>query len=1018
MEKARPRPNPFPWNPVSDECTAIPKLSKPDPNSNECGRAQRVPQSLFTGSAPMRYLDSVSDDDSDVCVEETAAHALAGDVLFDAAADEYADCIGAAARARMQDGGMSGRFSRSDYIEEDLLCENVSKVELGENKLSGDEGAERDRPRPVVPWARIASTPDDDRGRFYAAELHSVRPELRFALGRILRRANAQPHRPLALNVTLLLLGEDSSLLPQESERGAGGQRARLPALAAAALQRFRDDASDVLATRDAFEALVAAREACRRWDAQEDSLFAVREGMYAWAPDMDGTLRRAAACGCMYKALSLFVECYSAGPLDSVLRSSALYVSAVLEQYCDTMLSRLEEDFEGEENRPVTGLSLLIEAEALSDDMFWLLRATESLEETRGTSSEVLDVLYRLAYRHTADQVLYKFFLASAIPYMRMIWDWMFSASCTRDGHNEFFGTVLGADIDGPEVLTSVEGPAAELGSAVNVAAYPSFLGSDLVISILRAGRARSLLGKVQPSHPLLEVAVPTFDDVFSAGSVTLSDLNAVLGRLSAYASALEAVSSSSDDEAVGPEPGKPTSSLDGSSCDGLNEDDGDQPFSGVFNFPLEEGLVADLAAKAGGALQRRKLGGFWDCTDGSVGLAKPSICGEFEAGWPPLAQLVDKMVLGPLGHVNVLIQHAVFLYFTGTLLIHEHLGALWRYALLGAGDFADVLVERIETTSATIDANELFMLHRRASHDGGKLSRLQSVAHTRQTRQRTHLAECLQSALIASGMGADPYAANISLKPVTSDEDASQASPSLWDNRIHVSYEADFPLSFVISPEVLSRYSIFFDFFLRVRRAEQCLRRLFMTCRRQSSLRAHSTHAQRALLDDVHLCTRIWRFCWEAEHFVRIIGEYEATQVVGSSWQALVERQDRMRSLEKGADVWSLRAAVIDFLDASSRRALLGKRHESVMKVIASALDVVVGLEKLLMPAVDPTMRYDAAEIGEFIREVDLAADSLQRRAKFLVVVLQKLMASGAAASQPHLTDLLNRLNYNNFY
>jgi hypothetical protein len=1021
MESPPRRPDVSPWAKCG-AAAALPSLAPPEsPAAHDARGTERTPPAFFTGSvaalrrgrSPAATSGSSSDSGA---VESPPCSATA--VLYNPLLDAYADCLGAAARARL---APSPSPSSSEADEPEPLSKQAASA--AEAARSGRRRRRRRRAR--TPWVAVGRVPHP-RVAAERPELGRVAAELRVAFRRALDRLEGEPHRRAALEIVDVLLGEHGAPVGD----GGSGERGSWPALAKAAMAR------DAGATPRLRRVLEARADACLACDAAAGG----GRGGGQFPPSRDDIVRRAAACGRAYRALSLFVGAHGGGNGGSVLRAAALYVSSVLDHYADTLLARLEQDADAAA-APVTAWSLLIDAEELADDIVLLSRAAALLEETRGTASEVLDVLYRLAYRHSADQVAYKLFLAAALPYLRVLWDWMFSASCARDGRGEFFGTVLGSSVDGSEELCRVaDGGGGAAGGGDAAPLYPSFLGGDLVLRILRAGRARALLATVHPQHPLLGVETPSFDGCFLAGSVALCDLELLSLEMTSFIARVEEVGAASEAECGKAEAGQPMSHTGLGDDDG-DDDDGDDggggaapaaavsPFVesspvGSFRFPDDDG-----EGRPPSGLPRRCGLALWSPRAVSGRRERP-VRGEFEAGWPPLAQLVEQLVVSPLERVDVLVQRLVFRYFTDTLQVGSHLQALWRYVLLGAGDFADVLVEQMEVASATADANEAFFAQRRASVDAPTLTRLPSAPSMAATRQRTHLAECLRAALVACGAHADPHARRIELQlddrgdgDDTGSDDGDDgrqdaagepSSPSLWDRKTSVSYRAEFPLNLIISPAVMRRYSSFFNFFIRIRRASHALRRLFLTTRRQSSLRAHSTHAARALLDDAHLCTRIWRFCWEAEHFIRIVGEHEAAQVLGARGAA-----PDLDALAGGAaDVWALRAGVAARLDAAARRALLGRRHAAVMRVVSGALDDVVQLERALAPAVDVGLRYSAAQVGGFVGVVDAAAASLQRRTKFLVVVLQKLVASGAAGAQPHLVDLLARLNYNNFY
>jgi Gamma tubulin complex component C-terminal/Gamma tubulin complex component N-terminal len=1060
LEKARPAEpykNAFSWRERGETGGLLP--------GSACHEAAKAAPRLFTASVPALNLRdsrcswSDSDDEGDCIRGRDGDNSSDSDAHFDPDAESglgenrYAvDCIGKSARAFLDKANLRAKLSVDDSIKGDSLDDDivdtapVLSYKIPPRRPHTDAAARA--------WLNAAENPHIPTP-VYRPELLCVAPELRVAFRAVLDRHDARPHHRMAAQIVALLLGAPSSLVPDGCITTDPPKQAKL--------------AHELLTSVPEGHRLHAYAVERARWlqTCYLDESGTIEE----FPPGHDAIVRRAYFCGRIYKSLSLFVDAYESGDLGFVLQAAVTHISGLLRRYANKLLARLEQEH-SPGAVPVTSWSLLIDAELLVDDLVLVERAVEEVEElTRGSASEVLNVLYRLACHDIADQVLYKLFLAAAMPYFRMIWAWAFSASSARDGlRREFFGTVLGKLVDGPEGLYPVG--QAPRGSASprddgafgcdikqqSAAVFPSFLDRADAKLILRAGRARALLAQVLPKHKVHNIEPPPFDK-YLADTISLDGLGELQHALDGYAARVEhdvcisTGGTSNCDEKFGERADAECAASERDDTESCNGDDtpagpADVSPTRVFAFPDE---LRDSYKHKPSA--RQELAGFSPRAFGGTGddggqqdnsvnnISSPRLVDlpSFERGWMPLPLLVRRLAIDPVARVDALVQREVLDYFVRHVRVHEHLETVWKYVLLGAGDFADVLVERIDMASVTADANELFIMHQMARDEmSNTYVHASSASSGFALRQQTHLAECLQAALNMSGGDENPFCSRLSIdlpakREVFSFDDSLDeraddtsdgkeshyaSSRSLWKSKMQVGYQAEYPLSFIVSAEVMEGCSVFFNFFLRLRRSERCLRRLFMIFRRQSSLRQHSTHAH-ALLVDTHLCTRVWRFCWEAQHFVRIVGEYEATQVLRTSWSSLLEGDGSAKS----RTIWGLRHAVHGFLADSTRRALLGARHVSIMRIIAGVLDEIVRVELVLLPASDPSLTHDRDAMNRFIRAVDEAADGLQRRARFLVDVLQKLLSSPAAGrgmsgSHAELADLLNRLNYNGFY
>lgn len=704
---------------------------------------------------------------------------------------------------------------------------------------------------------------------------------------------------------------------------------------------------------------------------------------------DITTLLARATACGDIYRDLLSYADAYSSPRLGRVLCATSTCAFRMAHTYVGRILRPLNQSDAGHRMDRNVPWSLLFAAEEIIDDMCVLARALCKVEVTNRTACAVIDSLHDSAERERGHEQLYLLFLEASAPYMEMLWDWVFDASCVRDIAREFFGTTLGRSVmDAEELCMSDQDLETEIERSTSRSArgaYPRFLSHDTALFALRAGRNRALLQRVASRHFVLQVQSPSF-----RAPKSMTEFRSICEELNAFAATLETrcvedeALHSGEIEEMDFAPRTPTDTL-------VKE-------VGPFRLPCS--VVEDDTP--------------WD-SDGITRLfhvhVQPDcpapVSSSPEAAsvshWPPISLLYGKLLLEPLRRVDAVVQREVVTYFVQDLEVYEHLRVLKSLALLGAGDFAHVLVEQIDAASQTSREHERY-IQRRASAAMTFCGTL--GGGSRALRNRSHLATCLRAALRLSNADTNPLTERFSLNATSSSE--SHVS-NLWDNRMHVEYRVEFPLNLVVSERCISMYSSFFDFFVRVLRVRKSLREMFLASRRNSSLRALRCASSAAALSTRRVCVSLWHFCWQAEHFVSIFGGYEFDQVLGSSWSAFEASWQNISS------IWDLRDAHAQYLEDSIRHALLGERHKSVMGVINGAFDIVVNLESKLTAVCAQEGDCSPQQVQDLMDLLVSASASLRRRSSFLIDVLQKLLKSG---SHPHLEDLLTRLNFNNFY
>ncbi len=722
-------------------------------------------------------------------------------------------------------------------------------------------------------------------------------------------------------------------------------------------------------------------------------------EGCVRWGTghnrSVDDLRNRAVSCGSLYRVLVCFSVTYSHYS-NRVLSSIALFSEDMAQVYLLRILEVLSSNLEPE----VVRSALVFAAEQSKDDMLATLEVLAAIEQSSGSACAILDILHEALPKSQGADVIQKLFHVALGPYMEMIWDWFFHASSARDVGSEFFGTSLGKDVTDSEFLCHLRGTGQSQKHPKDVNCVPEMFRLESALFILRAGRSRGLLEMLSPNDPLLHMNPPLFSDRLS-----MVILNEIAFKLTRLAMSLE-------DENIGV--------LENTHVKSLSRD------SSLLSSELAEDRceVAEVKAKKStsntkgfekgiffrtpceernetvAARDRSQLFSFRYTAQGSNSTSC-TMPANIETS-SSLHTFLERMIIGNLRRIDLFTQRKILNHFVAELKILEQLRLLGDFALLGAGDFADVLVEQICDADATSSEHEKFITRRvTAARTFYGTAGPGGVAF----RKRRHLATCLRTAL---GVVNNDYGA-LSDKFSISVGSSEMSKTALWESQMKVEYQVDFPLNLIISSDALAMYSKIFDFFLSVRRAQRCLRSLFMVTRRNSVLRSSAKPWNRSFLSKRNCRVSLWQFCWHAEHFVSIVGGFEFNQIHGLSWTGFASSWSGISS------IWELRDEHMNYLRDSIRRVLLGERQKSVMNVITGALKIIFSVESNITRVIENASESSVVEETNIIELLFSSTEGLKRRSAFLIDVLEKLVANG---SHPHLEDFLTRLNFNSYY
>lgn len=696
-----------------------------------------------------------------------------------------------------------------------------------------------------------------------------------------------------------------------------------------------------------------------------------------------EAVLKRARFCGELYLALSSFASAYrnSSG---RILSAVSEFAGELAQRYHASILQALASAERGDETEALIWAALHA-AEESTKDSIHVVGVLSRIEQSSGCASAVLNIVLDALRTLMFCENVRELFYSALSPYLELILDWVFMASTNRDLGLEFFGSILGSRSTDSEELLAY-GELMHPSEPGNAAVFPDFLTKETASFILRSGRSRTLLELLSPNHPVLGMQPETKFGRLNAGllvSLARSVQQCVTnerdcGLSSVTSSEIEHVANETE-EAYSP-------------CieDSLMKTVVDESF---FCFPSEH---SDCV------LRQEKLGFHLPCEQGT-GLslsARTASFGEEPIESPVL--LFEKHMIRNLRVLDLVVQKEILRYFSNELHVFDHFRVLRDYALLGAGDFADVLVDQMNEAEIVSRKNEQFITRR---VQAARTFYGSSEAGRATIRVQRHLASCFRAATNASSAEERSFIDRLSVGVGEWSDDTD----SLWKQTLEVEYEVEFPLDMVISPLSLTLYSKFFYFFLSVHRARKCLGSLYrMTRQTRSALYPSRGRIQSHVKQ--YLNASLWQFCIHADHFVSIVGGYQFNQLHAIGWHEFESSWNSVTS------VWELCNEHLTFLANTLRTTLLAEKQAEVLRVINSAFESIYAVESAVSQFIESVhLSPRGMPFKKLFEEVSKASRKLKKSARFLVVVLEKLCALD---SNEHLKDFLTRLNFNGYY
>lgn len=305
----------------------------------------------------------------------------------------------------------------------------------------------------------------------------------------------------------------------------------------------------------------------------------------------------------------------------------------------------------------------------------------------------------------------------------------------------------------------------------------------------------------------------------------------------------------------------------------------------------------------------------------------------------------------------------------------IEEHFQALRRYLFMGDGDFSQILSDLL-------------------------FDKLSTNPKTREMLNPVFLNGVLTKALRSSMHADDVYADNLSFVIKYAPQVLQQTAHNTLDC-LELRYKVVWPLNIVITDSLINKYSTVFSFMLQLKRIVWVLKDVWHRLKRGALIHKAGNSVQFRQL-------QLYR--QEMQHFVKVMQGYVANQIIHVSWQEFTE------SLKTDVkDLDDLHRIHSEYLDKTIFRCLLNKKAGPVMKIIQDIFSLILKFHFQLINA----EWYCNKDTGQMthtnFNNMVALYKAFRQYSVFLFKVVNKLSIRGY---QPHLQELLLRLNFNEYY
>ena len=346
------------------------------------------------------------------------------------------------------------------------------------------------------------------------------------------------------------------------------------------------------------------------------------------------------------------------------------------------------------------------------------------------------------------------------------------------------------------------------------------------------------------------------------------------------------------------------------------------------------------------------------------------------------PLSLILQNSILVPLRAQARLVNSALLNHMLVDRQLVEHFEALRKYLLLADGEFGRQLVVSLCQLGQNIGSPGQLadQLH----------SHLLAGAPPPHLLSPANLNRVLDSAINGSvSAGADPLS-----RQLTFLLDQAEPGRHLGIPGLSLTYQAAWPENIVLSLDTVGKYSAILDFQLELRLA---LLSLELDWASENLVLRKDRNSHRRLLHKVSLMRH------EMLNFLRNLRDYVASQILEISW---LEFQDNL--LHKVTCLDDLITVHERYLNGVLFRCLLNSKAAPMMKIVRDIFSSITKFSGII----STRMSGDLADRWKMIETQHCV---FKKYSKYFFKLVTKL---NARAYQPHLQDLIMRLNFNEYY
>ncbi|CAI9737860.1 gamma-tubulin complex component 6-like [Octopus vulgaris] len=388
-------------------------------------------------------------------------------------------------------------------------------------------------------------------------------------------------------------------------------------------------------------------------------------------------------------------------------------------------------------------------------------------------------------------------------------------------------------------------------------------------------------------------------------------------------------------------------------------------EPYNCSFNF--ESGHLLNI----GGNLNQ--------IASGRSGISSNASVEDLEAyHQSPLSVLIQQSIQNPLMDQIKLVNKCALDYFLTELSIEEHFSAMWRYLIMGEGDFAFNLTSLL-------------------------FEKLSMNPHPNEILNPIFLNSIINQAFKCSISAEDKYIKNLSFE-ITEDSSSTVKDDAKILECLNLAYKVDWPLNIIINKECHRKYRQLYLFLLQLRYAMWLLEQIWRQLKRDAMVN-HVPHFSRET--QFH---RVQTFGYIMREFVKALQNFFVNQVLYISWTNFQKAfHTKVFSLD------DLHKLHMDFLDTSLKQSLFMSPANHMMAAIKNMFSLILAFYQTLRSHTWHRDRNGGPIKHPNFPQLLKLYEDFCRYSKHFYDVISALAQQNC---EPHLQDLVLLLNYNNWF